>query len=178
MSTVAMPEGQSSTTDVENVFRKHSQLIYRTACVVTGSRSDAEDVLQTIFLRLLRRTVPLTFYKNPERYFYKAAVNLSLNTLRSRRRLVLIGDLDYFDAAQSAESSNSDDAIIKRLRMAIATLSPRTVEILILRYVHDYTEAEIATVLGRSRGTIAVTLYRCRVRLRRLLRVRSLGENV
>jgi DNA-directed RNA polymerase specialized sigma24 family protein len=43
------------------------------------------------------------------------------------------------------------------------------VEIVVLRYVHDYRDAEIAKMLGTSRGVIAVTLFRARVRLRRLL---------
>jgi DNA-directed RNA polymerase specialized sigma24 family protein len=45
-----------------------------------------------------------------------------------------------------------------------------------LRYLHDYSDAEIAALLGTSRGVIAVTLYRSRARLRRLLRD-SLGED-
>src|SRR5690349_14664341 len=82
--------------EFEDLFRKYSQLVYRTACLVTGSPDDAHDVLQTIFLRLLRRSVPLNFHKNPERYLYKAAVNVSLNVIRSKRRHVLIGNLSFF----------------------------------------------------------------------------------
>jgi DNA-directed RNA polymerase specialized sigma24 family protein len=39
----------------ERLFREHHAFVYRTAYSVTGARHDAEDVLQTIFLRLLRR---------------------------------------------------------------------------------------------------------------------------
>jgi DNA-directed RNA polymerase specialized sigma24 family protein len=39
--------------DLEAIFREHYRLVYKTACVVTGSPRDAEDVLQTIFLRLI-----------------------------------------------------------------------------------------------------------------------------
>jgi RNA polymerase sigma factor (sigma-70 family) len=52
----------------------------------------------------------------------------------------------------------------------MAGLKPRALEILLLRYAHDYSDAEIAALLGTSRGTIAVTLYRIRARLRTLLR--------
>jgi RNA polymerase sigma-70 factor, ECF subfamily len=178
MTTVTMPgiKGPPITPELENLFRQHSQLVYRTACVVTGSPADAEDVLQTIFLRLMRRTIPPHFYKAPERYLYKAAVNASLNTIRSRQRQVLVGDTSFFDASQDTPP-NLNEAVIKQLQKAIATLSPRTTEILILRYVHDYTESEIARLLGRSRGTIAVTLFRSRNRLRKLLLASSAGEN-
>ena len=51
----------------------------------------------------------------------------------------------------------------------IAQVKPRAVEILILHYEHDYSDAQIAHMLGTSRGTIAVTLYRTRARLKKLL---------
>jgi RNA polymerase sigma factor (sigma-70 family) len=55
----------------------------------------------------------------------------------------------------------------------LSTLTPRTVEIVTLRYVHDYSEPEIAKLLRVSRGTVAVTLFRARIRLRKLLRPSS-----
>jgi hypothetical protein len=45
-------------------LRDHSRLIYRTAYGVTGSVEDAQDILQTIFLRLLRRDLPPLFIQN------------------------------------------------------------------------------------------------------------------
>ena len=46
--------GDTVANDFEALFREHYALVYRTAYSVTGNRQDAEDVLQTIFLRLLR----------------------------------------------------------------------------------------------------------------------------
>jgi len=48
---------------------------------------------------------------------------------------------------------------------------------LILRYEHDYTDAEIAGVLGTSRGVVAVTLFRARARLKKLLRASRESES-
>lgn len=155
----------------EDLFQEHSGLVYRTACVVTGCREDAEDVLQTIFLRLIRRAVPPSFNKNPKGYFYRSAINLSLNAIRSRRHHLPLTDRDLFEGVQRTENDDFNEAILRRLLEAVATLSPRTVEILILRYVHDYTEVEIAKLLGRSRGTVAVTLFRAKARLRKLGRL-------
>jgi len=98
------------TSELDELIRQHSQFIYRTAFVVTRRPEDAEDVLQTIFLRLMRRTVPPTFRKNPRRYLYVATVNLSLNTIRFRRRQVLIGDLRSFDRPQDSASSDTGDS--------------------------------------------------------------------
>jgi RNA polymerase sigma-70 factor (ECF subfamily) len=164
------------TDQFEDLFREHYQLVYRTACAVTGSPEDAEDIVQTIFLRLLRREVRPDFHENPKGYFYKAAINLSLNTIRLRNRQIQVGNAEAFADSRRTNSSGVDEWIRRRVNEALATLSPRSVEILILRYVYDYTEPQIATMLRRSRGTIAVTLFRSRARLRKLLL--SIGDRV
>jgi len=162
---------------IEEIFREHHQLVYRTACVITGSPDDAEDVLQTIFLRLLARGVPPNL-KDPKAYFYSAAVKASLNVLRARRRHVLTADSDVFEAPLRSGNSEIDHLLRAQLYQAIQSLSPRTVEILMLRYVEDLPEPQIAKMLGRSRGTVAVTLFRALARLRKLLRTNPSGENV
>ena len=73
--------------------------------------------------------------------------------------------------------SHFTEEVYKHLNEAIADLSPRAAEILILRYVHDYSDAEIAKTLGTSRGTIAVSLFRSRARLRKVIR-KTLGDRL
>ena len=59
MSAATAPlKGSSVSVEFETLFREHSRMVYRTAYGVTGNREDAQDVLQTIFLRLLRHDVP------------------------------------------------------------------------------------------------------------------------
>src|SRR5262249_50379933 len=84
-ATVARASGEMLARDFEDIFREHYQLVYRSAYSVTGSHQDAEDVLQTIFLRLIKRKYPPDLLKNPKAYLYRAAVNLALNTIRSRQ---------------------------------------------------------------------------------------------
>jgi RNA polymerase sigma-70 factor (ECF subfamily) len=167
---------ESLAPEFEDLFREHYSLVYRTAYSITGSRHDAEDVLQTIFLRLLQREISPDVLKNPKAYLYRAAVNMSLNTVRSRKRSNLTdADVEVIETPVAASETDEDDSIQRALLDAIATLKPRAVEILILRYEHDYSDVEIARMLGKSRGTIAVTLYRARHRLKKLLRA-TLGK--
>jgi hypothetical protein len=51
--------------EFEELFEEHYVLVYRTAYGVTGRVEDAEDVVQTVFLRLLQRDKPRDFLKNP-----------------------------------------------------------------------------------------------------------------
>ena len=170
MSTAAPSvNGGILAYEFEEIFTEHYQLIYRTAYAVTGRRQDAEDVLQTIFLRLLQREVTPDLKTNPKKYLYRAAVNAALNTVRNRKRERLTDGVDRLDIAARDPETREVEENQRNLVEAISQLSPQVVEILILRYEHDYSDAQIARMLGKSRGVIAVTLYRARARLRKLL---------
>jgi RNA polymerase sigma-70 factor (ECF subfamily) len=167
--TIPSASGEALPQALAEIFREHYPMIYRTAYSVTGSKQDAEDVLQTIFLRLLQREASVEFKKSPKAYLYRAAVNLALNTVRSRKNRETTHDVDQLVAPGAPDTAPEDEVIQRRLLDAIAELRPRAVEILVLHYEHNYTDAEIARMLGKSRGTIAVTLYRSRARLKKLM---------
>jgi RNA polymerase sigma-70 factor (ECF subfamily) len=155
--------------EFEELFREHSHLVHRTAFSVTGSAQDAEDVVQNLFLWLLRRGIPSGLRENPKGYLYRAAVNLSLNTVKTRRRRqILPVDAERLQLPGDAPNPDSNDE--GRLVDAIAQLNSRAVEMLILRYEHNYSDAQIGKLLGTSRGVVAVTLHRARARLKKLLR--------
>jgi RNA polymerase sigma-70 factor (ECF subfamily) len=167
MSTLNVPDVTNPVDrDLAEVFRAHYRMTYRTAYAITGSSEDAEDVVQTIFLRLVKREFPPDLKKNPGGYLYRAAVNLSLNTIRGRKRQAARD----WSITRTISESDSAEEIHRRLYEAVAELTPESAHILLLRYVHDYSDAEIAKLLGTSRGTIAVSLYRSRLRLRKLMR--------
>jgi RNA polymerase sigma-70 factor, ECF subfamily len=167
------------TKPYEDLYRQHARMVYRTAYGITGNHEDAEDVLQTIFLALVRREVPENFARSPEAYLHRSAVNYSLNAIRSRRRQRLIDDARMLEVPYFSHSDDhvDRDLLNQRLYEAIAELKPEHAEILILRYMHNKTESAIAKMFGVSRGTIAIKLFRSRMRLRSILR-RRLGDNL
>src|SRR2546425_2818084 len=98
-------------TSLEVLFREHHDRVFRTAHRVTGSAADAEDVLQTVFLRVARGQESAAAAGNPEAYFARAAINASLDLLRSRKRsnAVAIDDVEN-RASMSAFVSTHDPA--------------------------------------------------------------------
>lgn len=160
----------------EKLFREHHRFVYRTAYGVTGRAQDAEDVLQTVFLQLLRYDRSPVVMGNPAGYLYRAAVNVSLNVVRARKREELVRDVEELLAPECNADQESTGDLQRHLLKAIHQLRPRAVEILVLHYVHGYTDAQVARLLGASRGTIAVTLYRARVRLKKLMLQAISGE--
>src|SRR5262245_10734552 len=116
--------------DFDELFREHYGLVYRTARRVTGCAADAEDVLQTIFLRLLRREIPPDLKKNPKAYLYRAAVNLSLDVVRARQRQVLMPDAERIEHRALGGESAQDEEMHQLLLEAIAELGGKAAEIL------------------------------------------------
>jgi RNA polymerase sigma-70 factor, ECF subfamily len=176
MSTVTVPDSvqSDSAQAFERIYREHAALVLRTAYGVTGSREDAEDILQALFLRLMSRDFPPDFEKNPKGYLYRAAVNRSLNVIEARRRPQHV-DAANRDVPISPEDPDFNQEMHLRLYQAMTKLRPEDAEILTLRYVQDASDAEIAKMRGVSRTLIAVRLFRLRARLKKLIR-KSLGE--
>ena len=76
----------ASQTELENLFQSHHDRVFRTAHRITGSPADAEDVLQTVFLRLVKGQGTYQLSDNAEAYLSRAAINASLDLMRSRSR--------------------------------------------------------------------------------------------
>ena len=160
--------------ELEQLFREHYSMLYRTAYSILDNPIDAEDVPQTIFVQLLRKGTTRDLLKNPKAYLYRAAVNASLNIIRSRKRQALDSRDELPEVPTATADSHSVEDTHRRLAEAIAELPPDAAHILILRYVHNYSDAEIARLLGKSRGVIAMKLFRTRLRIKKFML--SLGE--
>jgi len=174
MNAVAEVSREPDAHDFEAIFRDLSPMVYRTARALIGRPEEAEDIVQAIFLKLIERELPVVFHKDPRAYLYRAAVNMSLDVLRSRRRFTFTHEVDGLESPSAIDPVFEADHH-RRLRAALAQLSPEAVQILVLRYVHGYSDADIARLLGTSRGAVAVRFFRVRARLKKLVRGRS-GE--
>ena len=177
MTAAEAAPGAPPAREFEHFFREHYRLVYRTAYSVTGRAEDAEDIVQSVFLKLLCRDSPLDVGSNPGGYLYRAALNLALDTLRRRQRHVLVRDNTFFESAATAVHARGTADLDSRLWQGIAELRPSSAHILILRYVHDYILGEIAEMLGSTRGTIAVSLFRSRARLKTIIRAHGGGKS-
>jgi RNA polymerase sigma-70 factor (ECF subfamily) len=156
----------------DRVFREYYAFVYRTAYGITGRAEDAEDVAQTIFLRLIRREFPPDLRKSPKAYLYRAAFNQSVSVIRKRRRHRATADDGEALAVPAVAPADprSGEELTQRLYAAIEQLTPQSAQILILRYVHNCGLTEIAKIVGSTRGTVAVSLFRSRARLKKLVR--------
>ena len=169
-SVLTAPLQPVPSPDWDLVFREHHATVFRAAYRVTGNASDAEDVLQTVFMRLLRRQPDAVAVGNMEGYLRRAAVNAALDLIRSRQAAQQV-PLDDVAPLLSENTSLAPDRLHRSteirhwLREAVSRLSPRAAEMFALRFFEGKENPEIAELLNTTPGTVAVTLSRTRDRL-------------
>ena len=158
--------------ELERLFQTHHGRVFRTAQRITGSAADAEDVLQTVFLRLVKGQESYDLSRNPEAYLSRAAINASLDLLRSRTRLKAVA-LDDTDAdtiaghARSPEALHADQELQTLVRQAVGRLGKTAGEMFVLRYYEGLNNKEIAVLLETSPFVVGVVLHRARTKLRK-----------
>ena len=166
-ATVQRTNARALPEDFERIFQEHHRLVYRAAYRITGNAEDAEDVLQTLFLRLLRRERPLDLQENPKGYLHRAAVNIALDVIKLRKRNVPPDESIAMDQ-RTSEATETQQLLLT----ALAGLSPKLAEMFVLKYVEGYDNREIAKLVGTSRGAVAVMLFRARARLKKSIHSR------
>src|SRR5438067_12296442 len=82
-----MEPAASSAQDLEATFRAHHAMVFRAAYRVTGNAGDAEDVLQTVFLRMVKRDPDADPVGNVPSFLHRAAVNAALDLVRSKQNI-------------------------------------------------------------------------------------------
>ena len=151
--------------EFDRVFRAYHGLVFRTAYRITGNAADAEDVSQTVFLRLFRREPRSTVLENEESYLRRAAINAALDVIRSRQRDRTVELLEV-----AAEPTVDDPGELRQaLGRALAHLKPQPAEIFALRFFEGFSNPQIARMLGISQILVAVIVHRTRQQLRKQL---------
>ena len=158
--------------ELETLFRAHHDRVFRTAHRITGSAADAEDVLQTVFLRLVKGHENYDFQGHPEAYLSRAAINASLDLLRSRNRSRSVGldDVDsesFVSTYKSPEAQHRDKELQELIRHAVACLGATASQMFILRYYEGHDNHEIAKMMNTSQLVVGVVLHRARTKLRK-----------
>jgi RNA polymerase sigma-70 factor (ECF subfamily) len=165
-----MDSANPPATDLEQIFRENHAMVFRAAYRVTGNATDAEDVLQTVFLRMLKRDAGAEPVGNMPSFLHRSAVNAALDLMRTRQNIrnIPLDELEPVLAESThrdPERAHAGTEIREWLRIALARLNPRIAEMFALRFFEGKENPEIARMLNTTPGTVAVTLSRTRDRL-------------
>jgi RNA polymerase sigma factor (sigma-70 family) len=160
--------GGFERADLDEVFRREYQRVVGVAARVLGSRDQAEDVAQEVFLSFGRSSVPAGAARG---WLCLAAAHTALNLLRSGRRRA---SREHTAAApDGAVVSDVAEAVVsleerKRVRVGLARLPRKQALALVLRH-SGLSYADVAAALDLSPGSVGTTVRRAESALRKEL---------
>ena len=155
---------QSGDRDaLEDLYLEHFDRIYSYLHMTVGNRHDAEDLTTQTFLRMLESIGKFRWGAAPfSAWLFRIAHNLAMDHFRSRRRWQ--PEEEVPEPEGSAESSAEEEAfkLLSSQSMfdLIESLSDEQREVLILKFVFDFSNQEAATVLDKTEGAIKSLQHR------------------
>ena len=137
----------------EELYRSHYVRMVRVAWLMVGSAAAAEDIVQEVFVKMAQRYDSID---SPPAYLRVAVVNTCRNELRRTRR---------FSPAPLPEGVVHDSELAETFEL-LRDLDPKHRAALVLRYVDDCSDDEIASILGIRRATVRSHIHRGLTKLR------------
>lgn len=147
--------------DFETWYEGEYTRLVNTIAMVTGDRALASDAAAEACTKALVRWKRVSRMSRPSGWVYRVALNEARRRAgrQARERTIAVSLVD--DSSFIVPATNAD----LDLWAAVARLPERTRIVVVLRYVADLTEPDIAKAMGVTRGTVATTLRRAHARL-------------
>ena len=143
--------------------RRNSQRVFLLALSFTRQRQDAEDVMQTVFLKLWKHPVTFTEETHMDKWLTKVTVNESRSLLRSRAREPI--SYEELEALGAVAEQPEERALLA----AVMQLPEPLRAVIHLHYYEDLPVKEIASLLNISQASVKMRLVRGRKQLQSLL---------
>ena len=141
----------------DSVFDRYKNLVYKTACLMLSDPSEAEDVLQDVFIRVYR----LGGSYDPEKgslatWIRRVTVNQCISKQKSGKHSYSLDEMRQNGHQPDEDEIDFDDKLALKLSIEkmLQSLSGKYRAALILRYVDDLTYEEIAETLDIPLGTV------------------------
>jgi RNA polymerase sigma-70 factor (ECF subfamily) len=156
------------------LYDRCSSLVFSLGLRMLRVRSDAEDLLQEVFVQIWRQAVNYTEDRgSPEAWIVNIARSRAIDKLRLIRRMeksfVLTGDPARVKSAANVESSAAASEVRMTMNSALATLPEAQRQVLELAYFDGLTQTEIAVRLAEPLGTVKTRIRSGIQRLREIL---------
>jgi len=162
---------------IEETVRKYSDMLYRLAYAKTGNSHDSEDIVQDVFLKLIRSGKTFNDEEHEKVWLIRVTVNAGKNLLTSPHRKRR-GELD-----ESGTQIGKIDENLTRLENqavvypAVMSLPEKYRLPIHLFYYEDMKISDITRVTGLGESTVKSRLHRARAILKEMLKEVDFNEN-
>lgn len=158
---LCQPEASAlSSLDIEAAYRAHGHLVLRRARALLGDEAEAQEVLQEIFMMLLREPEVYGGRSSMTTWLYRVTTNMCLNRLRNHRTRQRLLDAHVAPAVHAARQESADTWAV--VRQFLDRMPEDLARVAIFYSVDGMTHQEIAEVVGCSRRQVGNLLERAR----------------
>lgn len=162
------------------IVRRHQDRLYDLAYRLTGNGTEAEDIVQTAFIKIFSSLSDFDKSLSFPNWAYTITLNISKNRLRRRRILAFLPFMPYTDeiepgaagtALEPEEHNSSPDdklscgTLKKDLEDAISRLPPDMKTPFVLFHLHGQPAKDIARTMGLTPNAVSLRLFKARERL-------------
>ena len=163
-------EGQQDA--LEELYLLHFDRIYSYLHMSVGNRHDAEDLTTQTFLKMLEAIGRFRWRSAPfSAWLFRIAHNLAMDHFRATKRMQLEEEVPEPPGSEEVSAEEEAMHAIGRQSMLelIENLSPEQQQVLTLKFVFNFPNAEVATILGKTEGAIKSLQHRALVSLQKQL---------
>ncbi len=161
---------------LEELYLLHFDRIYSYLHVTVGNKHDAEDLTTQTFLKMLESIGKFRWQSAPfSAWLFRIAHNLSMDHFRASRRWQPEEEVPEppADESTSAEMGALESIGQKSMLALIEDLSPEQQQVLTLKFVFNFPNGEVATILGKTEGAIKSLQHRALASLQKQLEKRE-----
>jgi RNA polymerase sigma-70 factor, ECF subfamily len=139
----------------EALYDRFAARMYRAALSILGSREDAEDAVQEVFLAMVRSQEGLVYVRDLTAYLFASLRRAAIHRAQQRSRAIAAAHAAANEAPALVSPASPDDALSSRLERAIRSLPDEQREVVTLKIDGELTFAQIAQVMGIGISTAA-----------------------
>jgi RNA polymerase sigma-70 factor (ECF subfamily) len=155
------PEGAEAPRSFEDFFRDHHARLFAALCLTTGSRDEAEEIMQDAFLKLWERWDRVSAMEDPAGFLFRTAMNTFLKRYR-RARLAIRHVLPLPERDDAFAIVNDRDVLVRAMR----DLTPHQRAAVVLTSILDYSSEEAGRILGLKDSTVRVLAGKARAAMK------------
>ena len=176
-----MIRDESDKEFVKDLYIKHEQMMYKIAYNILHNRTDAEDVVQDTFMKIIDNLEKIRRIDNNETKFYLSVMtkHAAKDMQRKANHLpesITMEEIDEIEADTSVESSVMTKIAAERIKEVLRSLPSNEYEILFLNLIIGYQPSEIAKMYGISSNTARQQIFRAKQHLKRELEKEEVNQ--
>jgi RNA polymerase sigma factor (sigma-70 family) len=155
----------------KELFEQYHRDVYRTCYYMLKNQHDAEDVCQEVFVKILQQDYDVIANLQP--WILSITMNACRNYMRKRSKVFLLSEVSNWFLSKADPQRVEEQVEVQEQREEIAgylhKLSAKIREVMVLKYLHELKNEEIATMLSIPLGTVKSRANKGILQLRSLM---------